>query len=167
MVSLRTYRSSSIQCDNRWPRTSLARCACSPILVSPVSNHTECSDSPMICRRRCRPPDLTAPTTHQALDGGDLEAIVETAAMLGIRTVVHPFTPADRWQSRADIQQLADTLHEAATVGSDFGVTVGYHNHAWELSSHIDGRPALELFADLLDPAVLLEIDTYWAATAG
>jgi len=52
-------------------------------------------------------------------------------------------------------------------VGSDFGVTVGYHNHAWELSSHIDGRPALELFADLLDPVVLLEIDTYWAATAG
>ena len=50
---------------------------------------------------------LTAPTAHQALDGGDLEAIFETAAMLGIRTVVHPFTPADRWQSRADIQQPA------------------------------------------------------------
>jgi sugar phosphate isomerase/epimerase len=110
---------------------------------------------------------LTAPTTHQALDGGDLEAIFETAAMLGIRTVVHPFTPADCWQSRADIQQLADTLREAATVGSDYGVMVAYHNHAWELSTHIDGRPALELFADLLDPAILLEIDTYWAATGG
>jgi len=110
---------------------------------------------------------LTAPTAHQALDGGNLDAIFRAAAMLGVRTVVHPFTPADRWQSRADIQQLADTLREAASAASDHGVTVAYHNHAWELSTHIDGRPGLELFADLLDPAVLLEIDTYWAASGG
>jgi sugar phosphate isomerase/epimerase len=110
---------------------------------------------------------LTAPTAHQALDGGDLDAIFRSAALLGVRTVVHPFTPADHWQSRADIQQLADTLREAATVASDHGVMVAYHNHAWELSTQIDGRPALELFADMLDPAVQLEIDTYWAATGG
>jgi sugar phosphate isomerase/epimerase len=110
---------------------------------------------------------LSAPTTHQALDGGDLEAIFQAAAALGVEFVVHPFTPADRWQSRADIQKLADTLKEAASAASDHGVRVGYHNHAWELSTHIEGRPALELFADLLDPTILLEIDTYWAASGG
>src|SRR5260370_15835900 len=110
---------------------------------------------------------LTAPTAHQALDGGNLDAIIQAAAVLGVQTVVHPFTPADRWQTRAGIQQLADTLREAASAARDPGVTVAYHNPAWELSTHIDGRPALELFADLLDPAVLLEIDTYWAASGG
>src|SRR5258708_21637257 len=50
---------------------------------------------------------LTAPTAHQAFDGGDLEAIFETAARLGIRTVVHPCTPPDPSQSRVSIQQPA------------------------------------------------------------
>ena len=44
---------------------------------------------------------------------------------------------------------------------------VGYHNHDHELSSIIDGRPALEVFADLLDPSVQLEVDLYWAVAGG
>ena len=47
------------------------------------------------------------------------------------------------------------------------GLRVGYHNHDAELSSIIDGRPALEVFADLLDPTVALEVDLYWAAAGG
>ncbi len=31
----------------------------------------------------------------------------------------------------------------------------------------IDGRPVLEVLTDLIDPSILLEIDTYWAGTAG
>jgi sugar phosphate isomerase/epimerase len=31
----------------------------------------------------------------------------------------------------------------------------------------IDGRTALEYFANLLDPAVVLEVDTYWVAVGG
>ena len=31
----------------------------------------------------------------------------------------------------------------------------------------IDGRPALEVFADLLDPSVRLEVDLYWATAGG
>ena len=30
-----------------------------------------------------------------------------------------------------------------------------------------DGRTGLEVLADALDPAVLLEVDTYWAAVGG
>ena len=44
---------------------------------------------------------------------------------------------------------------------------LGYHNHDFELSSLIGGRPALEVLADELDPGVLLEVDTYWAAVGG
>lgn len=33
--------------------------------------------------------------------------------------------------------------------------------------SQIDGRSALEAFADLLDPSVLLEVDLYWATAGG
>ena len=47
------------------------------------------------------------------------------------------------------------------------GLRLGYHNHDFELSSIVGGRPALEVLADALDPAVILEVDTYWAAVGG
>lgn len=46
-------------------------------------------------------------------------------------------------------------------------MSVGYHNHEHELTSLIDGVPALEIFAELLDPTVRLEVDLYWAAASG
>ena len=58
-------------------------------------------------------------------------------------------------------------MNVAAAKAADHGLRVAYHNHAWELSIQLDGRSALEVFADLLDPAVVLEVDTYWAASGG
>jgi sugar phosphate isomerase/epimerase len=110
---------------------------------------------------------LTAPTSHQSLEGEDLDLIFQTAADLGVGTVIHPFTPAERWRSRSDIEQLAGTLNAAAAKARDQGLRVAYHNHDWELSTQIDNRCALEVFADQLDPEVVLEVDAYWAGTGG
>ncbi len=110
---------------------------------------------------------LTAPTSHQNLEGEDLDLIFKTAVDLGVGTVIHPYIPAERWLSRSDIEQLADTLNAAAVRARDHGLRVAYHNHAWELSTLIDNRCALEVFADYLDPEVVLEVDAYWAGTGG
>ena len=111
---------------------------------------------------------LSAPTAHQVLDGeDDIEAIFQAAVELNVDTVIHPFTPAERWQSPDDVDLLADMLNRAAATAADHGLRVAYHNHDWELSTHFDDRPALEHFTDRLDPTVLLEIDAYWAATGG
>jgi sugar phosphate isomerase/epimerase len=110
---------------------------------------------------------LTAPTSHQSLEGEDLDLIFQTAADLGVGTVIHPFTPAERWRSRSDVEQLADTLNAAAVKARDHGLRVAYHNHDWELSTQLDNRCALEIFADQLDPEVVLEVDAYWAGTGG
>jgi sugar phosphate isomerase/epimerase len=110
---------------------------------------------------------LSAPTAHQALDDGDWDATFDIAASLGIKTVIHPYTPAERWQTPDDVRRLAETLTGAADAAASRGLRVGYHNHAWELSITIDGRTALETLADQLDPAIRLEVDTYWAANAG
>jgi sugar phosphate isomerase/epimerase len=52
-------------------------------------------------------------------------------------------------------------------VAADLGLRVGYHNHEFELATRIDGRHALEVFADRLDPNVVLEVDTWWAHVGG
>jgi sugar phosphate isomerase/epimerase len=110
---------------------------------------------------------LTAPSGHAPLLSQDQDEIFAAAKELGITTVIDPFIPADRWQSAEDVQATAAQLNEAAKRGAEYGVRVGYHNHQWELESIIEGRTALEYFADLLDPELVLEVDTYWVAVGG
>jgi sugar phosphate isomerase/epimerase len=110
---------------------------------------------------------LTAPTTHQSLAGGDLDRIFDTAADLGIGTVIHPFTSPADWTTRDDVERVAALLNDASGKASVAGLRVGYHNHDWEVRLELDGRSSLELLADLVDPAVVLELDTYWAAVGG
>ncbi|HEX5907987.1 MAG TPA: sugar phosphate isomerase/epimerase [Propionibacteriaceae bacterium] len=110
---------------------------------------------------------LTAPTTHMHLLDEDQDAIFALAAELGIQTVIEPYVDPDRWQSEADVSQIASDLNAAATKAADHGVQVGYHNHHFELESKISGVHALEVLADRLEPAVVLEVDTYWAYAGG
>lgn len=110
---------------------------------------------------------LTAPSGHAPLLSQDQDEIFAAAKELGIGTVIEPFLPARHWQDAGAIQDTATKLNAAARKGADHGIRVGYHNHDWELASVIAGTSALEYFAALLDPGVVLEVDVYWAAVAG
>ncbi|MET1088911.1 MAG: sugar phosphate isomerase/epimerase [Arthrobacter sp.] len=110
---------------------------------------------------------LTAPSGHAPLLSENQEAIFAAAKELGITTVIDPYLPAEHWQSAEVIQSTAAKLNAAAKMGAEYGIRVGYHNHQWELESIIDGQTALEHFAGLLDPEVVLEVDTYWVAVGG
>jgi len=110
---------------------------------------------------------LTAPSGHAPLLSQDQDEIFAAAKELGISTVIDPYLPAEHWQSAEDIQATAAKLNAAAKKGAGYGIRVGYHNHAWELESSIEGQTALEYFAGLLDPELVLEVDTYWAAVGG
>jgi len=95
------------------------------------------------------------------------DEVFAAATTLGMTTVIDPFVAPDRWESRDEIAKTAERLNAAAVTAATHGITVGYHNHNQELLNTIDGRFALEVFADLLDPAVVLELDLYWAAAGG
>lgn len=110
---------------------------------------------------------LSAPTAHVSLVGADLDAVFAAAVACGIGVVIEPAVRAPQWQDAAGVAATAAALNDAAKAAAGHGLRVGYHNHWWELESRIDGRPALEVFADQLDPAVLLEVDTYWATAGG
>ena len=81
--------------------------------------------------------------------------------------MIQPWVSPDRWQSAAEIGALAAELNAVARRASARGLRVGYHNHHFELEAKIDGRHALEVFAEQLDPEVALEVDTYWAFAGG
>jgi sugar phosphate isomerase/epimerase len=118
-------------------------------------------------RSGLRQSGLRAPTTHVGLLSGNREEICELAAELGIQTVIDPYVDPSRWQAEGDISEIASELNAAAKTAARYGLTVGYHNHHFELESKISGVHALEVFADRLAPEVVLEVDTYWAYAGG
>ena len=96
-----------------------------------------------------------------------LEQTLESAAKLGVEYVIDPFVHPDRWRTREEIQRTADRMNRAAEAAQRYGMGVAYHNHGHELAIRVEDRPALELFAELVDPAVGFEVDLYWAAAGG
>jgi sugar phosphate isomerase/epimerase len=116
--------------------------------------------------------DLTAAglavcSVHAVPAGDDAEPVARAARTLGTDTVIVPHLAPDLFAEADNVREAARRLNEMGTWAADRGLRLGYHNHDFELSSLIGGRPALEVLADQLDAAVFLEVDTYWAAVGG
>jgi sugar phosphate isomerase/epimerase len=111
---------------------------------------------------------LSAPSAHAHLtDGADLARVLDAAAIVGVQTVIQPFSPPERWTTEEGVDAVAEDLAGALERAAGHGLRIGYHNHHWELASMLGGRTALELLADRVGPELVLELDTYWAAVGG
>lgn len=110
---------------------------------------------------------LSAPSAHASLVGSDYAAAMAAASAIGVQTLIDPFIDPARWAARGDVEAIARELNEIASAAADQGLTVGYHNHWFELENPIDGVTPLEVLAGALDDRVVLEVDTYWAEVGG
>ncbi|NQX28938.1 sugar phosphate isomerase/epimerase [Microbacteriaceae bacterium VKM Ac-2854] len=122
---------------------------------------------------------VTAPTAHANLLSDDvrfgdtvivppsLGEVFAAAQAIGIGTVFDPMTSPERWATVEGVQDLARRMNAAAKAAAEFGIRVGYHNHAQEFTASFDGISAYEYFVSLLDDGIVLELDTFWAATGG
>lgn len=114
---------------------------------------------------------LTAPSAHARLlgpqEGTSVDEILDIAASLGVQTVIDPHVDPARWTSADDVKAIADDLNALVDSAASRGLVLGYHNHAFEFENRVDGRAAFEHLASLLDPRIVLELDTYWAAVGG
>ena len=110
---------------------------------------------------------LKAGSAHADLIGAT-DAVLAAAQALGVRTVFQPFWPPEKWQEEAGIRELADALNGLADRAAEAGISIGYHNHDFEFTApEADGVGAYDFFVSLLDPRIVLEVDTYWAAAGG
>lgn len=111
--------------------------------------------------------NLSAPSLHAHLIGKEIRPIFEAAVALGARTIIEPFVEAENWNTTDQVTRTASKLNDIAVIAAEYELRVGYHNHAWELENVLEGMSALEMLAQQLDPAVVLELDTYWCAVGG
>jgi sugar phosphate isomerase/epimerase len=110
---------------------------------------------------------LAVCSVHAIPAGEQAAAVLAATKTLGAATLIVPHLPAERFATEESVAAVAAELNEMAARAADAGLRLGYHNHDFELSSIVDGQPALELLANSLADGVLLEIDTYWAAVGG
>ncbi|HEY4459656.1 MAG TPA: sugar phosphate isomerase/epimerase [Pseudonocardiaceae bacterium] len=112
---------------------------------------------------------LVARTAHSNIVDPklDRDAIVAAARQLEVDTIIVPWVEPDTITTRAGVAALATAINDAAAFAAPHGIRIGYHNHDFEFSTKIDGESAYDLLVSLLDDAVVLEVDTYWASVGG
>ncbi|MDN6302263.1 MAG: sugar phosphate isomerase/epimerase [Brachybacterium sp.] len=122
---------------------------------------------------------LASPTGHAPLLSDELwtpdgsiptpanEVVFEAAAEIGMTTVIDPMVPTERWITEDGVKDIAERLNAASEKAKEFGLTVGYHNHAQEFLADFDGQSAYQRFLSLVDPSVAIELDLYWALVGG
>jgi sugar phosphate isomerase/epimerase len=122
---------------------------------------------------------LVSPTGHAPLLSDELwtpdgsiptpapEVVFEAAAKVGLKTVIDPFVTPERWFTLEGVTDIADRLNALVDKAAEFGLEVGYHNHAQEFVADFDGQTAYERFVSLTDERVVLELDLYWALVGG
>ena len=110
---------------------------------------------------------LVASSAHVNLaPADDFARALDEHAALGCSTVVVPVLAPKAFADLDAIRRGADHLNRAHEVARERGLTLAYHNHYWEFPD-IDGRPGLLHLFDAVDPAIVAEVDVYWARVGG
>ena len=110
---------------------------------------------------------VTVSSAHVGIgpDGTLDEAELDRLQAVGVDTVISPMIP-----ELPDAEAVAATAEQFAAAAAHLrrrGLTFGCHNHFWELKPLADGRPGLVHLYEQLDPAVVAEVDVYWAQVGG
>ncbi len=99
--------------------------------------------------------------------GEKRDAVLRTAELFGCDRIVWHGWPEDpRYGSLDGIHQLADEYNAAHEVAQAHGLTLGLHNHWWEMTP-VAGRLPYQVLRERIDARIFFELDVYWATVAG
>jgi sugar phosphate isomerase/epimerase len=109
---------------------------------------------------------LRAPSLHIDYDSlrKNAAASFETATALAAKFVVCPWLDQSERQTVDDWKRVCESLNSIGERATHSGLTLAYHNHAFEFLKLPDGvRPFDLLLAHTNDRLVKFELDVYWA----
>jgi sugar phosphate isomerase/epimerase len=112
---------------------------------------------------------LQAAASHVPLDQleNSLDQVIQDQKVLGSKYIVCPFILPEQ-RTEKGYKALISFLEQTGKSCRNEGITLCYHNHAFELERLSDGRTALEtIFDDTSAENVQTELDVYWLKKAG
>lgn len=98
--------------------------------------------------------------------GDKKNEILDLNATFGCKYMIVAQIGPDDTQNMDTLKVLCAKANQAQANAKERGMTLMLHNHWWEYAE-IDGKLIVDHMLDLLDPAILLELDTYWIKVAG
>ncbi|WP_219816307.1 sugar phosphate isomerase/epimerase family protein [Arthrobacter sp. ZGTC412] len=111
---------------------------------------------------------ITPSSSHDGISAtpAALETKIANAVTLGQTHINVPYLVSS---SAADWYRWAEQMNAEAAVARQAGLKYGYHNHAHEFTTDLGGGlTPWHIFTKYLDPKLVhLEVDLYWAVTAG
>lgn len=97
----------------------------------------------------------------------DLSGALQSAQTLGIEHLTCPWIPADM-RTAEGYRQLVKQLIKFSRLCHAEGVTLSYHNHAFEWDRLADGSRGIDILFNETDPADLQsELDVAWCYVGG
>jgi sugar phosphate isomerase/epimerase len=92
---------------------------------------------------------------------------LDAANTLGSRWITLANVPYEERIRLLDWHEIADVLNTAGEAARRQGLTLCYHNHAFELEP-LEGKVPLDLLLESTDPALVkLQMDVYWMSRGG
>jgi sugar phosphate isomerase/epimerase len=99
--------------------------------------------------------------------GAKLDAAIADVKEKGFQFVVLPYIPPAQRGGLDTFQKLADTLNKSGETAKAAGLTLCYHNHAFEFEP-MQGTTGLDLLMkETHKDLVSLEMDVFWVSVAG
>ena len=95
------------------------------------------------------------------------ESVNADAAAFGVEYVVVPWIGAPWSESVGGLRELGAELARLAAPLKEAGLTLCYHNHAFEFERMEGDVVGFDALFDAAGGAVLAELDTYWVKKAG
>jgi sugar phosphate isomerase/epimerase len=122
--------------------------------------------SPAAAGKLFRELGLKVVSAHARLPAGEnRERMIADVAAYGSPIYLVPGMGANAFDTAESTHQVCEQLNEAAAACRKAGLGLGYHNHTKEMAD-FGGKRAYQIMNAELDPAILFEVDTYWAKVA-
>lgn len=136
--------------------------------VETIGSHL---DDPKALKAALAARGLHAPSGHIGLPAlrGELDRVADAAAETGIAQLFMPALPPEERSGDADAwRRVGAELGEMAARLKERGISLGYHNHHWELVRFSDGsRPLDCLFDGAAGSPLVWQADIAWLARGG
>ncbi len=82
---------------------------------------------------------------------------VADAAIVGQQYVISPWLDEDFRKSADDLKRFMDVFNKCGELCKTQGMLFGYHNHNFEFSTMLDGKPMYDVILANTDPALVIQ----------
>jgi sugar phosphate isomerase/epimerase len=98
---------------------------------------------------------------------GNPDGVIAEFSAFGASYVIVPWIGEQYRKTLDDYKRLGETLAEAGAAYKKAGITLCYHNHAFEFEK-MDGQYGFDALFSAADPELLqVEMDTFWVKKGG